>query len=411
MMVPLTIHYVSTEKYGIWLTISSIIAWFSFFDIGLGNGLKNKLAQALANNDQKLAKVYISTTYAILTLLVTLFIVVFFVFNHFATWTSLLSLPSEMENELKQLVVIVFIFFCFQFILQTVVVVLTAHQQVSMASFLAFLGNLLSLVIIAILTRTTDGSLLNLGVAYSAAPLVVFLVASIFYFRTSFRNISPDLKSVDFKHSRPLMGLGLKFFIIQIAAIILYQTTNIILVKLYGPNEVSAYNIVYKYFGIITMVFSIVMTPFWVAFSEAYFKDDIGWIKDTVKKLIRLWMLVLLAGLIMLFFSRYVINLWVGDAIEYKFSVGIAMFLYFITSALGSIFVFFINGSGKVFLQFLFSIITPILFIPLAIFLGKSLGIMGVITASILCNIYGIVIAPVQYSLIINKKAKGLWDR
>ena len=83
LIVPLTINYVSTEKYGIWLTLSSIIAWFSFFDIGLGNGLKNKLAHAIANEDHNLAKIYISTTYAILAILVAIFILVFFVFNHF----------------------------------------------------------------------------------------------------------------------------------------------------------------------------------------------------------------------------------------------------------------------------------------------------------------------------------------
>ena len=32
--VPLTINYINPAQYGIWLTLSSMIAWFSFFDIG-----------------------------------------------------------------------------------------------------------------------------------------------------------------------------------------------------------------------------------------------------------------------------------------------------------------------------------------------------------------------------------------
>ena len=63
LLVPLTIDYVSASEYGIWLTISSIIGWFALVDIGLGSGLRNKLAEALAKNDILLAKKYVSTTY------------------------------------------------------------------------------------------------------------------------------------------------------------------------------------------------------------------------------------------------------------------------------------------------------------------------------------------------------------
>ena len=55
-LVPLTINYINPLQYGIWITISSIITWMSFFDIGLGNGLRNKLAQCLAINDFETSK-------------------------------------------------------------------------------------------------------------------------------------------------------------------------------------------------------------------------------------------------------------------------------------------------------------------------------------------------------------------
>ena len=54
LLVPLTIDYLDTENYGIWLILNSFIAWFSFFDIGLGNGLRNKFAEAKALGNNKL---------------------------------------------------------------------------------------------------------------------------------------------------------------------------------------------------------------------------------------------------------------------------------------------------------------------------------------------------------------------
>lgn len=411
LLVPLTINYVDAAQYGIWLALSSIIAWFSFFDIGLGNGLKNKLAEALATGKVDLARKYVSTTYALLIIIVSFFVILFVFVNKYITWSSLLNLPFDMEMEISRLVLLIIIFFSFQFVLQTIVVILTAHQNVSMASLLGFLGNLISLLIIAVLIRTTKGSLYNLGIAFSIAPLLVYTVASIYYFKNNFKTISPSWSHVDFSYSRELMGLGLKFFIIQIAAIILYQSTNLLLVKMYGPEEVTSYNVSYKYFGIINMLFSIIMAPFWVAFSDAFHKKDIQWIRNTVNKLIRLWTGVTALGLIMLLVSEPAINLWVGPTVKYSWFDGMAMFLYFITSTFGSIFVLFINGTGKVFIQFLTSILSPILFIPLALLLGRYFGQAGIVYSSIICNFYGIFLAPIQYKKIINYQSNGIWNK
>ena len=63
LIVPLTIHYVNPTQYGIWLTLSSIIGWVAFFDLGLGNGFRNRFAEAKAQGDLELAKNYLSTTY------------------------------------------------------------------------------------------------------------------------------------------------------------------------------------------------------------------------------------------------------------------------------------------------------------------------------------------------------------
>src|SRR5690606_17696637 len=63
VLVPITIDYINTSRYGIWLTLSSIVAWFSFFNIGLTQGLRNKFAEAKAKGEHELAQIYVSTTY------------------------------------------------------------------------------------------------------------------------------------------------------------------------------------------------------------------------------------------------------------------------------------------------------------------------------------------------------------
>ena len=63
LLVPLTLNYLSVYEFGVWLTLSSIFTWINYFDIGLGNGLRNRLAESMARQDKKLGQIYVSTTF------------------------------------------------------------------------------------------------------------------------------------------------------------------------------------------------------------------------------------------------------------------------------------------------------------------------------------------------------------
>ena len=92
--IPLLLDYLGQDDYGVWLTISSTVTWFGFFDIGLGNGLRNKLAIALANNDYTLAKKYISTTYAVLSIIALVVIIIFSFISRYLNWNSIFNTHS-----------------------------------------------------------------------------------------------------------------------------------------------------------------------------------------------------------------------------------------------------------------------------------------------------------------------------
>jgi O-antigen/teichoic acid export membrane protein len=67
--VPVILLYLDVEKYGVWLTIASIVDWVQYFDLGIGHGLRNKFAEALANNNKERAKKLVSTAYFYITLI------------------------------------------------------------------------------------------------------------------------------------------------------------------------------------------------------------------------------------------------------------------------------------------------------------------------------------------------------
>jgi len=411
LLVPFTLNYLNPTKYGLWLTISSIIGWFSFFDIGLGNGLRNKLAEAFAVKDYKLAKAYVSTTYAILLLIMAGMFLLFLFINPLLDWSKLLNTQPAMAGELNRVVLVVFTFFALRFIFQLIGIIFTADQLPAVNNSFGPLGNLIALVAIYLITKFTHGNLLYISLVYSAAPVIILIIASFYFFNGKYEFIRPDLKSVDFKYFKSLADLGVKFFVLQIASLIIFSTDNMIITQILGPAEVTPYNIAFKYFGIPIMIFTIVLTPFWSAYTEAFTNGDMKWMKASIKRLIMIWLAVVVGVIFLLCISKYFYLMWIGDKVHVPFMLSVFMGLFAIISTWNNIFAYFINGVGKIKLQMYYGIIAMLINIPISIFFAKNLGMgsAGVILGTCVSLLFGFIFGPIQCWRIINNKAKGIW--
>jgi O-antigen/teichoic acid export membrane protein len=413
LLVPLTIDYLDTENYGIWLTLSSFISWFSFFDIGLGNGLRNKFAEAKAKGDMAAARGYVSSAYFTIGAVSLGLILIFTALNFFLDWTKVFNTSPSLQKDLSLLMPIVFGFFSLQLVVKLITTIYTADQHHSMQGKINFFTQLGSLVIIWILTKTSNVSLLFFGILYSLIPVLILIVFNIIGFKKRFLHFRPSLRLWKLEFLKGIFGLGMSFFIIQISGIILFTSDNLIITQLFGPEEVVPYNIAYKYFSIVIMVLSIILAPYWSSITEAYTVGDITWIKKSMKNLFK-FTFVGIAGVILLFtLSPIVYEIWIGNEINIPVMLSIAMSFFFILTLIYTPFTYFINGTGKVTLQMLSILFTSILNIPLSILLAKNIGLgsSGVIYATIICLLPHALLCPIQYHKIINNKANGIWNR
>jgi O-antigen/teichoic acid export membrane protein len=413
IILPITLNYLGATKYGIWLTVSSVVEWFMFFDIGLGQGLRNKFAEAKAIQDINEARKYISTTYIVLTFIITAVYLIVLVVTKFINWSSVFNAPAELNGELENLFLIVFTFFCLQFVVKLILTILIADQRPALNDLIQLIVKIFTSIAIVVLSKTTTGSLIYIGWTYSLIPVVILFFASIFYFAKDYRNFIPSLKYYDYKCVHNLFGIGVQFFIMQIAVVIMYATDNMIITQLFTPAEVTPYNIAYKYFGMATMGFSIIVTPIWSATTEAFARREFDWIKKTVNFLQIIWLMLCAGIIIMLIFSNLIYTFWIGDSVKIPFFMSFTMALYAAVLTFGSIYVYIINGIGKVRLQFYTAIASAILNIPLSILFAKycKLGPSGVMVATIVCTSYGFLLAPIQYKKIITNTARGVWNK
>lgn len=413
LLVPLTINYLTPLSYGIWLTLYSIISWFGLLDIGLGNGMRNKFAEAIAIGDKQSARIYVSTTYAILVIIFLCAGFIFFAVNHFLDWSLILNTGAEKTIELQQLAAIVFGFFCLQMVVKLISSILLADQRTALAAAINTVCSVLSLIVVYILTKTTSGSLTYLATAIGLINIIVPLLASFWFFKNYYKEFAPSWKHIDFKRAKDLMNLGVMFFLFQSTALIVVATDNVIISQLFGPDKVTPYNIALKYFTPITLLFSIISAPMWSAYTESYTKKDFDWIKRITNKMIRVWLLVFVAVIPMIIFSDFAYGLWVGSQIHISLDVTVLVAVYVLFSSWNQIFGNFINGVGKLRLGFYLTIFTAVINIPLSIFLAKytSLGVAGIIAASCISLLPDIIFIPIQYFKIIHNKATGIWNK
>ncbi len=413
LLVPLTIHYINPIQNGIWLTISSLIAMISFFDIGFTHGLRNKFAEAKAKGDISKAKIYISTTYFYVSLIFLLLWVILLIVNQFISWHTVLKLPASSEEEVSRLAMLIFTYFCFQFIFRVINTVLTADQKPAIASLIDMLGQLFSLAIIFILTKVTQGSLLYLGIAVGVTPTIISLAANFFFFNTKYKAYKPSLKYVKKEYAKDIMTLGGKFFVLQIAAMVQFETALIIIAREIGPAAVTNYNVAFKYFSVLNMGFAILLTPFWTGVTDAYNKGDYDWIKNAVKKYVKILLLFIMAGIFMLLVANKVYHEWIRDEqVKVDFSVSLMCLIHFSTGMFASIFVSVVNGIGALKIQFYAAIIAAIVFVVLALIFIRvfQFGTASVLMASVISNVFGYIIAPIQvYNIFYKKSKSAIW--
>ena len=409
ILVPLTMDYLSPEIYGIWLTVSSVMLWLNFFDVGFTLGLKNKLNEALAIGDMIKGKRLVSTTYGIM---IIIFIPLGFLLELLVphiNWSNFLNVSIAYNKQLIDVMRILIVCFCLQMIFNTITAILAAFQRTALSNLFPVIGNTLSVIIIFLLTKFVPPSLVNLALSISYLPVFVLLISSLILFNGSLKCVSPNIFYFNKHYISHLFTLGFKFFIIQIQFVVLYQATNVLISNISSPEEVTAYNIAYKYLTIGSMLFTIILGPLWPAYTDAYAKKDFEWMKNIYRKMKNIYFLLVAGVCLMVCISPFIYYIWINNSNLIPWIMTISVGVYVIIHSWDSLQVTLINGIGAVKLQTYVTLIGLILHIPLSLFLGRFVGGVGVVWSMTIINIIYSTIFTIQMSKLIKNQATSIW--
>lgn len=411
LVVTITLNYLNSELYGVWLTITSILYWFSFFDIGLGNGMRNYLTEAVSKGNYKEAQSYLSTTIIALTIIASIIAIVGFILLKLLNLNSVFNTNTISNAELQNVLFVAIGFTLILFVLKNIGYVFVALQKYALWDFINTLGNIIGLLIIFLLTKFTNGKLIYVVFAFTCTPAIIYILAAIPIF-SKYPEFRPTIQSFRKDFLSTIVGKGLGFFLIQITScLVIYGSSNLFITQFCGPESVTTYNIAYKFFNLLAIGYLVFISPMWNAYTDAYVKQDFNWIEKAFKSALKIWLFTEFAGIIMLIVSQYFYLFWVGKAVHVPFMVSLSVFLYISFFNLNNCVTYLLNGLNKIYIQIITSITATFIYLTIMFVWGKNMNIQEIVFY--MSAAYGAMTAIHFYQCrkLINQKATGIWNK
>lgn len=342
---------------GVWYTVLSVLTWVLNFDLGVGNGLRNKLALALAVNDQERARQVISSAYFMIGGLMLVLTAAGLTLIPLADWNGFFNVEADLISgeTLAQVVRYAFIGIALQFFLRLISSILYALQKSAVNDAISLVTSvlLLTFALLAPAAAPADSlKLFSLGYVFCAnLPLAV---ATVMVFWGPLKKCRPGRRWVNVSCAKGVLSLGGMFFFCQIFYMVIANTNEFFITQYTDPTNVVEYQIYNKLFTLVGTLFMLGLTPVWSAVSRAVAEEDYLWLRRVKRQLLWLTAAAAAAEFAILPFLQILVDLWLGPeaiAIQYDYALifalfGTAMIAQTTVSAIAS-------GTGRIKLQML----------------------------------------------------------
>jgi len=405
-------YFNNQETLGLWFTILSVLAWILAFDLGIGNGLRNKLVPTFVKKNHLDSKKYISSAYLTIGILVFSSIFLSTLVFKFINWNIIFNISESMVSReiLNVTVLIVFSGIMLQFLFKLINSVLYALQKSALNNFLSLLTSIIVFIYVSFVDSSNIASdLVTLAIVHVLAVNVPLIIATILLFSSTLKESRPNFKYFRRKYAKEIIMLGGVFFWIQIMYMILTATNEFLITWLTEPKMVVEYQIYYKIFTLFGAVFTIGLTPIWSAVTKALEEKDYIWIKKLYKILTWSALSIILIEFLTILFLQVIIDIWLGEN-----TVHVNYFYATVFALSGSMIIWIgvlstiTNGFGMLKIQSIFYTIGVLIKIPLSFYLvGVLNSWIGVILANIIALSLFCIVQPIYINKFLNSKLLG----
>jgi O-antigen/teichoic acid export membrane protein len=395
----MTVRYLGKERYGVWTTITTISAWLALANFGLGQGLTTRLSSLGANEEEsrELARRSICSTLAMSASIAAFLLPLCLLGAWLVPWATLFKLSTPLAiSEVRPTVLISMAVIVMLLPLTIGGSVLSGYQRNDLLNVTSGLSSVLSLILLMIALALRWGMpALSLTIML---PQGASAIAQLLLVR-SMGVLPLDLRYVNRHEALRMMRLGVKFLVIQLFGIFIFETGALIIAGKFGVAEVTPYGVTNRLVMVIVTVFSVIASPLWPAYGDAFGRGDLDWARRVFRKSLKLILgLWLCAAVVLGVGGRFIIQIWVGPAAVPSWMLLWTMLLYALSIGLGFVVAFPLNGAGRLTPQVVAAVVCGLLNIPISIYLADKLGIAGVVISQ--AGVMLLLAIPIQLAAV-----------
>jgi O-antigen/teichoic acid export membrane protein len=383
--VPLTVRYLGQERYGLWMTITSLLALLSFADLGLGIGLLNVVAHADGKEDCDAAEGYISSAFFMLTGVALFILATLAVAYPLIPWARLFNVTSPRAVAEAGPAAAAFAA-CFAVGLPLSVVqrVQFGYQEGGLVNLWSCLGSVLSLLGLLLAVQLGAG-LPWLVVAVTGLPQLAWAVNSLVYFGLQRPEVWPQWSKARPEQARFLFSLGLRFFILNLLYLLAFGLDNFIIAGALGNEAVASYSVCVKYFSVSLVLVNLISSSLWAAYGEAFARQDWDWLRKVLWRSLRLSLLISGgAVLALVVVSRPAIRVWAGPANVPSLALACGMGLWVLLDMVRVTLSTFFNALNIIWFQTVVLLSFTLLGLGAKFYLVRAVGVEGMVYGSVL---------------------------
>jgi O-antigen/teichoic acid export membrane protein len=377
--VPLTVGYLGHERYGVWVTLSSLLTWLAVADLGLGgNALVNALAEAHGQDDRARGRELVATAFWTLAGLGAAILLASAVAFPWISWRTVFNVSAAVpEAELARASLLALVLFGVTFPASVTHAVFSGYQEGYLGAAFNALASVASLLALILVART-EGGLPSLVLALYGSRLAVQVASAGVLFGRLRPWLRPAPRAATRSAARRLIGLGAQYLIAQLAGIGLFQSQPMIVTRALGAEAVGVFSVAQRVLMLPLTLVQLLILPLMPAYGEARARGDWSWIRATLRRSVRHAALLGVAGVLPLaLLARSVIRLWVGERLVPDAALVASLAAYALASALVTPFSVMLYGVERVKGQARIAAANALLTVLGAVWLTPRLGLPG----------------------------------
>lgn len=397
--ISLTLPYLGTQRFGVWMTIASFSGMLSFLGLGVGNALTNLVASRSVARPQEVQRV-ITGGLGLLFLIGLVVALNLYVLVDFLPWDRIVKAGEpELLRQAQQAAKIFALLFGLNLFTTGIQSVFAGLQRTFEVHLVNTIGSLLALVCLWLASEAHAGLglllLSTLGVQTFVTLGLMFLLV-----RRQLFTIAQLAPAIRFE-SRGLLRSGGLFFVLQIGTMVGWGADALIISSTLGATSVAVFSVVTRLFQLVSQPLAMMNAPLWGAYADAYSKGDVGFIKKTLKASFLLTFIIAsLAGVILYLLGPWLLAVWTGGLIVAPDYLLAAFAVWTVIDCCGGALGMFLNGMNIVKQQVLVVVLFCLLVLPLKIVGAAQFGVIAIPVVAILAYalthglLYGVVFLP-----------------